>query len=570
MARLTTFTQRQLASSLVRTAPVDRSGQILANAVGGAANQITGVVLNFAKDKKDAQDSLAINAISESRDFALLKMEQFKQNNSPSMWSQGWDTIKSEQQTSITANPLSNKLAKIESLKQKAFEIEGGIAVEIAAKDKFVSMDIEVNGKRLISILGNPQSNEVEKNEQIERTEAALGRRYFGESFDLRMGELLKEAKKEFFDNKAKLSPKETIEEAVKRKQALSEIGGVDADGLDAGDYTSIISTALKTQGQNKQLMQSNENEVYVEYVSGTIDQVILDDRLNSGDIDSDVHSAYTKLINNDNFMATDAILADKWLRGTLSKDDIQEAQTEGRLKDSNVVAAWMNRLGSGDSVYNTGIYDTALAMTRSVRFDKAQYNVVRQYLLENADDLGSKYSAVREKLEVNMNAEGFKTQPHIGRAHKAVDNYTRNSPVINDGSLESIELVQKMHDAIDARSDFTPEQIRDLTRGLLLPYQEEEAKGWFRGMFDRISTSPSRTSVTVAPVVSPLLAVMRLGKQRRSIRQKAFRSVMLIQPVTKEDFRKKIISLKAVYGENSEEAELFYDKYINSYDWNK
>ena len=70
MSRLTTYTQRQLASSLVGTAPVDRSGQIIAKTIGGVANQVAGGVLNFAKEQKQAQDSLAINAIGESRDLA--------------------------------------------------------------------------------------------------------------------------------------------------------------------------------------------------------------------------------------------------------------------------------------------------------------------------------------------------------------------------------------------------------------------------------------------------------------------------------------------------------------------
>ena len=90
----------------------------------------------------------------------------------------------------------------------------------------------------------------------------------------------------------------------------------------------------------------------------------------------------------------------------------------------------------------------------------------------------------------------------------------------------------------------------------MLLPFQEEEAQAWSKNWFDK------------ATVLSPLFMVTRAVKRTRAMKQKAFQSAMLIQPVTKDKFTQKVISMKSVFGENSVEAETFYNKYVDSYDW--
>ena len=83
MAKLTAYTQAQLASSVVGVPGVDKSSEIIAGALQGAANQFAGVQLNAAQKQRAAEDSLAVNAINESRDIAGLDMQQFMQNNWP-------------------------------------------------------------------------------------------------------------------------------------------------------------------------------------------------------------------------------------------------------------------------------------------------------------------------------------------------------------------------------------------------------------------------------------------------------------------------------------------------------
>ncbi|KKL82208.1 hypothetical protein LCGC14_1987070, partial [marine sediment metagenome] len=201
-------------------------------------------------------------------------------------------------------------------------------------------------------------------------------------------------------------------------------------------------------------------------------------------------------------------------------------------------------------------IYDRALGKVREVRTNKDKYDETRRWLLSNAEELGGQWKDIRNKLETNMNATGDATGPHISRAHRLIDRYAKDNPEINDGTLDSVRRIQRLHDTIDARSDQTPEQIRDLSQALLLPYEEEKAKGWFGGLFE---------SVTKA---SPLAIAVRGSRRVRAKKQKVFQSVMLIQPVSKAEFSKKVISLKSLFGEDSREAKAFYDRYVDGYDW--
>ena len=255
-------------------------------------------------------------------------------------------------------------------------------------------------------------------------------------------------------------------------------------------------------------------------------------------------------MIEDKNFLNTDTILAEKWLNNTLTKDDITLAQKEGRLNNSNTVSSWLGRLGTK---FDTGVYDNAMAITRTVRFDKGQYTNARKWLLENAGALGAKYSEVRNRLETNMNADSTKTGPHIARAHRLIDDFAKDNPTINDGTLGSIERIQKLHDAVNIRSNQTPEQIRDLTQGLLLPFEEEQAKSWFGSL------------IGATTKFGPVPMILRASKRKRALKQRTFRGVMLIQPVTKTEFKSKVTGLKSIFGEDSQEAKSFYEKYSNS-----
>lgn len=300
------------------------------------------------------------------------------------------------------------------------------------------------------------------------------------------------------------------------------------------------------------------EKELYKQYVTGGMTIEGNNQLLLSGGISPELHNTYNKLLENKALMSSDSVLAEKWLNNALTTEDIQIAQKEGRLRDSNVVAAWLSRIAP-ENEFNVSVYDAALIRIREVRDNKAKYNEVRLWLLDNAGELGFKWDEVRNRLETAMNVErkdpSVKT-PHITRAHKFVDAYAKDNPEINDGTIESIRKIQQIHDAIDARADYTPEQIRNLTQALLLPYEEEKAKGWLKTVFEYPLSGIARKTILKGTI------------RKHAKRERIFQATMLIQPVSKDEFKDKVNGLKEMFGEDSKEARLFYDKYIDSYDW--
>ena len=299
-----------------------------------------------------------------------------------------------------------------------------------------------------------------------------------------------------------------------------------------------------------------NEKATYKEYNEGSLTPKGLNEKLFADEIGPDLHATYKGLIEDKSLKNTDSILAEKWLNNTLTIEDIKQAQKEGRLLNSNVVASWKARIDTGEK-FNVGVYDSALIRIREVRTDKTKYDGVRLWLLQNAKELGFQWDDTRNRLETAMSFKPkAENTPHVSRAHKLIDQYAKNNPRINDGTINSIRRIQLLHDAIDAREDFTPAQMRDLTQALLLPFEEEEAKGWISAVFGAVTK------------FGPLPILIRGTKKVRAERQKILNSIMLIQPVSKDEFKTKINDLKTLFGDDSKEARLFYDKYVDSYDW--
>ncbi len=343
-------------------------------------------------------------------------------------------------------------------------------------------------------------------------------------------------------------------EEARKAAKAAKLLTPRERESLINTIDTEERSVRLKIAAAEKIKYDETEKELHKQFIAGTLTNEENDRVFNAGESDVATHRAYDTILKNKDLMDSDAILAEKWLNGLLTKTDIQEAQKEGRFRDSNVVASWVSRLGKGQ--FDAGAYDRALAKVREVRTNKGKYDEVRLWLLQNAEDLGVQWNDLRNKLETNMNAKGDAVGPHVSRAHGLIDAYVKDNPEINDGTLNSIRKVQQLHDAIDARADYTPEKMRDLTEALLLPYEEEKAKSWFGGLFE------------MATKFGPLPMLIRGSKRVRAKKQRVFQSVLLIQPVSKEEFNEKVISLKSLFGEDSKEAKQFYDRYIDSYEW--
>jgi len=338
--------------------------------------------------------------------------------------------------------------------------------------------------------------------------------------------------------------------EAVKSAKLLSP---GEMESLENRIDAEERSVRLKIAAANKIKYDETERDLHKQFIDSELTTEENDRAFSAGESDVATHKAYDTIIKNKDLMDSDSILAEKWLSGSLTKTDIKDAQAEGRLRDSNVVATWMSRLNQGQ--FNAGAYDKALTRIREVQFDKGKYDDVRLYLLKNADDLGGKWDEVRNRLETAMNSKDDAVGPHVRRAHSYIDGYAKENPEINDGTLESIKRIQRLHDAIDDRADQTPEQIQNLTQALLLPYEEEKAKGWFGTILEYPLSGIPRKMFEGK--------IKSIGREKR-----IFQSKMLIQPISKIDFNKEVTSLKSIFGDDSKEARQFYDRYVDSYDW--
>ena len=207
MARLQAYTQQQLASSVVGVPGVDRSNEILA----GALQQVAGDFANFQiqnlQRRTAAEDSLAINAIGESRDSANLEMQQFMQTNpDPATWENGWNIIIQSQQKEFIGKTLTRDAAANERFNQKAFELEGRMKIQIAATEQSVTNSIDVTGESLIKIMGNPFSTDIQKENQKESYKNALLQRFTKEVANVKMEEVLLQGDEQAIENANKIA----------------------------------------------------------------------------------------------------------------------------------------------------------------------------------------------------------------------------------------------------------------------------------------------------------------------------------------------------------------------------
>ena len=315
-----------------------------------------------------------------------------------------------------------------------------------------------------------------------------------------------------------------------------------------------ITSVDAMNDRDNNRRHEQAEKDLHKQFIDGTLTKEENDRAFKDGESDVSTHKAYDTIIKNKELLDTDSILAEKWLNGNLTKEDIKVAQKEGRLNNSSVAASWMSRLSTGQ--FGVSVYDSALTRIREVQTDKGKYNSVRSWLLDNAEELGPKWDDVRNRLETAMNSKGPSAGPSIQRAHSLIDAYAKNNPEINDGTLDSVNKLQALHDAVDARSDLSPEKIRDLTQGLLLPYEEVKAKGWMDEWYlKRLVPNPMRG-----------WAYGIVGKKKA--RRAASKSFMLVSPTSQSDFKDRIRQAKQIFGDDSKEAKQYYDKYVLNFDW--
>ena len=256
MARLEGFTS-------TAEVPVERAQLIdprafrFSMADAEAFEAIGGVLTELGKRKLAADDSLAVNAVGESRDLAKLQMRQFMLDNpEPDTWAEGAQKIIAKQGMIFSQQKFSAETLANEQIEQEAFEGELLAGIQIAATSQTIENDITVSGKNLIDKIANDDGSSIaaeDIDKQMKLYQAALERKDPKEIADIKMEETLREAKKSFYNNQSKLFPEQTIKEMEAKKKALGK-RGIGKDGLSAKDYDAVIASAITAQNQAKKV----------------------------------------------------------------------------------------------------------------------------------------------------------------------------------------------------------------------------------------------------------------------------------------------------------------------------
>ena len=277
MASLQSYTQKQLASSVVGVPGVDRSGEIAAAGLQKVAGAFADFQIQNLQRRTAAEDSLAINAIGESRDTANLEMQQFMQANpDPATWENGWNTVIQKQQKGFIGKTLTRGAAANERVNQKAFELEGRMKVQIAATEQTVTNSIDATGENLVKILGDPFSTDIQKEKQTKAYKDALLQRHTIEIADIMVDEVQLAGKEQEIENANKIArnfaaidPSSAIDIAKKELEArgqgktlFSQFASMSNSDIEAlKDYAGTVGN--ERDGKSKKLADAKKIDEY-------------------------------------------------------------------------------------------------------------------------------------------------------------------------------------------------------------------------------------------------------------------------------------------------------------------
>ena len=291
---------------------IDPSGFRFSTAGAEAMQQIGGTLFELGKRELAAKNSLAVNAASESRRLAKLKMEEFIKNNpDPDTWSEGARNIIEEQVKTYSQQRFNQETGEQQEIEQKAF-IDGlNMEVGIAAVAQNIENDIAINGKNLIDVIstddGTPDAaDEIDK--QIELYQEALERKYDKEVAALYMEETLKEAQKQQIEN----AKKEQMNLAAVNPEQITNSGGTG---------TIDIELKLRRKGQKPSqefaLLSNTDLEAIRDYANSVGEKAVSDSKIAA---DAAVRASYGNIINGgtDITEMAELILADP----TITDDD--------------------------------------------------------------------------------------------------------------------------------------------------------------------------------------------------------------------------------------------------------
>lgn len=261
-------------------------------------------------------------------------------------------------------------------------------------------------------------------------------------------------------------------------KKMIGELKDLTGDQLDMKDKLDrLVTRKLKAD------FDKAERDLTKLNIDGDLTPELLDDLFKTGVINPQLHRSFKGILEEQLFLATDGILGEKWLAGTLTRFDIEEAQ-RNRLLSSNDAAVWLRRL-EPQNKFNVSMYDNLRTQIQEIRDDKEKFPEVRQYMLtpEVVTALGGEWKSLRKELDAAFNytaPEGTGTSRTF--AHNAVNEFwtTLKESKGKKAVLDKLRIHGEIDEFLKTNPNAKPEEIKNFVKGKLLPYQEEQARGWF------------------------------------------------------------------------------------------
>lgn len=286
MARIERYTstapvpveQAQLQTTVENTPMIDASAFKFSTATAETLRNLGGVLEELGRRRLAAQDSLSMNAVSESRDLAKLQMQKFMLDNpDPSKWSEGAQKILANHRKVFAKQRFSPQALAKERIEEKAFSDELNEGVSILATNQTIDNDITISGKNLIAKISTDDGSTqqaVDIAKQLEMYQAALERKYPPEVAAIQLEETLKEATKERVSVLATSGNFEMARDAIKEAKGLTV---QEKNGL----YSSVdVAENYATAVDNEQLkiqQEKDKGKIYDAIYDGSVTRDLIE-----------------------------------------------------------------------------------------------------------------------------------------------------------------------------------------------------------------------------------------------------------------------------------------------------
>jgi len=259
---------------------VTTGGQAMARAISGVGEAVAGLGVmkrEIEKRKATANDLLASEAVSQAWEVEKTSFEVFiKKNPDPALWEQEASAVVERMRELFNKKAFSPDTHQIELQKEENAETVFTTRAEIITIDQMADDAITATGAGLTTAIESGDDSPESKakvQEKMKAHHAALINKFSPEVAATRMREAVKDGIKKYWTNQAKIYPEKTIETMMGKLKSLKEGRKPDTLGLDAKDYTDIISQANAQINYENTKGGEEQEETAIRY-SGLVAQV--------------------------------------------------------------------------------------------------------------------------------------------------------------------------------------------------------------------------------------------------------------------------------------------------------